>query len=613
VSLRTRLLIGYSVFVAALAALGGWSAWRLEELGAVADRILSENYESVVAAQTMKDTLERQDSAALFALLGHSDRAFPQLLDNRQRFDQALERAAHNLTEAGEAQLIAAIRRDRELYYRLFDEFMNGVPHTADYFALLEPRFNQLRMDCDRLLRLNQEAMLRKSGEAQRVARQAQTMTLAIAIALVVAGIGLAWALATRIVAPVRELTAATSRIADGNLDSTVSVASRDELGALAQSFNTMAGHLRDLRQSDLGKLMTEQRTTAAAIDWMYDPVLVTDGSARVTRLNRAAERLFGPDDKLIGRLITDAVSDRRISIAVTEVLESGHESRADELSAPLVIRVDGVDRSYHLRSTPMRDSNGSLLGAVTLLEDVTHLREVDRLKSEFVATASHELRTPLTTLQMGIGLLNEQMAAGATDRQREILDMCRQDAARLDRLVGDLLDLSKIDAGQMTPQMRPIPAGSLIRDALGPTRVRVEGKGIVLRLDLQPDLPPVMADQSQIDRVMSNLITNAVNATPTGGHITVSAHRLGQQIAIAVADTGRGIPREYLPRIFTRFVQVPGGATGSAGLGLAISQRIVEAHSGQITVHSELGRGATFTFTLPIASSAPSREATRT
>ena len=230
------------------------------------------------------------------------------------------------------------------------------------------------------------------------------------------AGLILAFTLATRIVKPVHELTTATSRIAGGDLDSTVSVASRDELGMLAQSFNMMAGHLRDLRQSDLGKLVLEQRTTAAAIDWMYDPVLVTDNKAHVTRLNRAAERLFGPAAKLIGRPIAEAVADSRIATAVEEVLESGAESGADEAAALLVISVDGGERSYHLRSTPMRDEQGHLVGAVTLLEDVTHLREVDRLKSEFVATASHELRTPLTTLQMGIGLLGEEIA-GKRDR----------------------------------------------------------------------------------------------------------------------------------------------------------------------------------------------------
>ena len=334
-SLRTRLLVGYLVFLGALAALGGWSAWRLEEVGAVAHRILSENYESVVAAQNMKESLERQDSAALFALLGRTELAVRQLKEHRQRFDAAFERAANNLTEPGEAQIIAAIRRERDDYYSAFDQFMASLPSEPEnrgadsYFDRIEPRFDTLRATCDRLLHLNQEAMLRKSAEAERVAGRALAMTLGIAGALVIAGLLLAFTLATRIVSPVRELTTATSRIAGGDLDSTVSVASRDELGVLAQSFNTMAGHLRDLRQSDLGKLVVEQRTTAAAIDWMYDPVLVTDNTAHVTRLNRAAERLFGPSrGLLIGRPIAEAVSDSRIATAVAEVLESQGEVR---------------------------------------------------------------------------------------------------------------------------------------------------------------------------------------------------------------------------------------------------------------------------------------------
>ena len=232
-------------------------------------------------------------------------------------------------------------------------------------------------------------------------------------------------------------------------------------------------------------------------------------------------------------------------------------------------------------------------------------MHEIDRLKSEFVAAASHELRTPLTTLLMGIGLLQEQMSGTATEREREILAMCREDGARLDRLVGDLLDLSKIESGRMTPALAAVPAAALVRDAVESSRLRVERKGLGLRLELDSALPDVMVDRSQIERVVSNLMANAVAATPAGGRITVSARRLDDRIAVSIADTGRGIPSEYLPRLFSPFVQVPGAATGSAGLGLAISQRIIEAHGGQIAALSEIGRGATFTFTLPVAGAA--------
>jgi len=432
-SLRAKLLTTYLVFVAALAALGAWGAWRLEQAGAVSQRILSENYESVVAAQSMKESLERQDSAALFAELGRTDRARRQLEEHRQRFDAAFARAAGNITESGEREVIEEIRRARDEYYGAFDE-------TADYFGRIEPRFDALRADVDRLLQLNQAAMLRKSADASRLTGRSIVMTVLVSAALVIAGLGFAVRLSTQ------------------------------------------------------------------------------------------------------------------------------------------------IDR------------------------------DAERLKTEFVGTASHELRTPLTTLQMGIDLLDEQISPQATVRQREILSMCREDAARLERLVADLLDLSKIESGRMQPVMSSIAAGALVTGALQPSRPRVEASGIELQVQIDPDLPPVMADPSQIERVVANLIANAVNATPRGGRILVAAHRTDNRVEVSVSDTGRGIPREYLPRLFGKFMQVPGSATGSAGLGLAISQRIVRAHGGDIRAASEPGRGATFSFVLPVAGKSPNsaKETTR-
>ncbi len=609
-SLRAKLILSYAAFLVAVAALGGWSVWQLERMGAVARRILAENYASVVAAQDMKENLERQDSAALFALLGRREAAARQLGDHRQRFDAAFEVAAHNITEIGEAEVIAAIKRDRDDYYRRFDELLHEPTSgsdshaTDDYFARLEPQFDLVRADCDRLLHLNQEAMLVKAADAGRTAGQALVMTLAVAAALIVAGVILAFALANTIVRPLHELTSATSRIASGALDSVVPVQTKDELGVLAGSFNRMAERLRELRRSDFGKVVLAQQMTEAAIDSLYDPVLVTDAEGRVTKLNHAAERLFGSESTSLGRPIAQVATDSRIAAAVADVLESQQVVAREELGAALPLIVDGAERSFHLRSTPMRDPDGRLAGAVTLLEDVTHLREIDRLKSEFIAAASHELRTPLSTIRMGVDLLLETAPAALTSKQREMLSMCHDDAVRLEQLVEELLDLARIESGRAVPKPVAIPTMPLLRDAIEPLRLQVEAKELTLRLVDDSSLPMVLADRSQIERVLANLVANAVSATPRRGMITITALPVGGFVAVSVSDTGRGIPREYLPRIFSPFVQVPGAATGSAGLGLAISQRIVQAHGGQLSVQSEAGHGATFTFTLPIAAS---------
>ncbi len=420
-SLRARLLATYLVFVAGLALLGAWSSWRLEQAGAVSQRILSENYESVVAAQSMKESLERLDSAVLFAELGHPERAARQMDEHRKRFDAALVRAAGNITEPGERDIIEAIRRTRDEYYRSFED-------RSEYFTDIEPRFDILRTEVDRLLHLNQEAMLRKSADAGRVTGRSIVMTIAVSTALVLAGLGFAVRLSSQI---------------------------------------------------DM---------------------------------------------------------------------------------------------------------------------------EAERLKTEFVGTASHELRTPLTTLQMGIHLLDEQLSPHATVRQREILAMCREDAARLEHLVGDLLDLSKIESGRVKPVLSPIAADVLVTSALEHSRARIEAGGIALNVKVERDLPVVMADPSQIERVLANLIANAVTATQPGGRIVVAARHAGHVVEVSVSDTGRGIPPEYLPRLFEKFMQVPGSATGSAGLGLAVSRQIVRAHGGEIRATSEPGHGATFTFVLPVA-----------
>ena len=598
-SLKTRLLTGYGVFIAALVVLGAWSAWRLYDMGKVSRRIISENYDSVVAAEEMKESLERQDSAALFALLGAREKALTQLPEHRVRFDQNLEKAANNITEPGEAEAVAAIRRDREIYYARFDQFDPG-PTVDQYFAQLEPQFNKLRADCEHLLQLNQRAMLAKSEAAAGVAQLWFYRTLFIAGLLVALGLALAFFLARRIVGPLQRLTESTARIAGGDLNARVEIDSHDEVGALAAEYNRMAENLRQLRDSDLGKLLVAQQTTEAAIDSLYDPVIVTDADGQVTKLNPAAEEIFGSAKENAGMHVGEVARDSRIASAVAETLASQRPVAVEEMSSVLPLAVAGSERAFRLRTTPMRDHD-HLLGAVTLLEDITHLREIDRLKSDFIATASHELRTPLTSVQMGVYLLLERAAGELTDKQVEVLSACREDCERLDKLMRDLLDLSRIEAGESKPALALVRTRELIDEATDELRPQVESKGLHFKVDTPVTLPTVRVDRTQVERVLTNLVVNAIRYTQQG-EIRISAQPRGNAVAVSVSDTGSGIPPEYLPHIFDKFVQVPGATTGGAGLGLAISRLIVEAQGGQISVQSEKGKGSTFTFTLPVA-----------
>ncbi|HEY0723398.1 MAG TPA: HAMP domain-containing protein, partial [Pyrinomonadaceae bacterium] len=276
-TLRSKVLTGYAVFIAALVVLGAWSAWRLHEMGKVSRRIISENYDSVVAAQEMKESLEHRD---------------------RARFDQSLQKAANNITEPGEAEAIAAIRRDRDIYFQHFDAIAAA----------------QLRADCEHLLQLNQRAMFRKAEVAAGVAQLWFYRTLLIAGILVAASVFLAFVLARRIVGPLQRLTENTVRIASGDLNARVAVDSNDEVGVLAAEYNRMADNLRQLRNSDKGKLLVAQQTTEAAIDSLFDPVIVTDAEGRVTKLNPAAEEIFGSENENRGMHVGEVARDVRIA-----------------------------------------------------------------------------------------------------------------------------------------------------------------------------------------------------------------------------------------------------------------------------------------------------------
>lgn len=592
------------------------------KMGDVSRRIISNNYDSVIAAQEMKESLERQDSAALFALLGARGRAAEQAHEHRTRFDANFQKAANNITEPGEPEVIETIGHDRDAYYKMFDAFLArvnasgvdapvadpAVPERVpaerrEYFTRLEPQFNKLRADCNHLLQLNQQAMLAKSEAAGGSARHWFYLTLLIAGLLVGAGLALAFFLANRIVKPLQELTVTTTRIAGGDLNAKVEVTSHDEVGVLAAEYNRMAASLRQLRRSDMGQLLIAQQTTEAAIDALYDPVIVTDAEGCVTKLNRAAAEIFGSEEGNTGKHVGEIASDTRIAGAVAEALRSQRPVAGEGSSSVLPLAVDGLERAFRLRTTPMRDTEKHLLGAVTLLEDITHLREIDRLKSEFIAAASHELRTPLTSVQMGVHLLLEGALGELTDSQSEVLQACRQDCERLDKLMRDLLDLSKIEAGESQPQLAPVRARDLIATAVKELRPQVEAKGLRLHVDAPVNLPQVEVDRAQIERVINNLVINAIRYT-RNGEIKITAERRNDHVAISVSDTGSGIPSEYLARIFDKFVQVPGAQAGGAGLGLAISKSLVEAHDGQISVQSEEGHGTTFTFTLPVAAS---------
>jgi two-component system, NtrC family, sensor histidine kinase KinB len=238
----------------------------------------------------------------------------------------------------------------------------------------------------------------------------------------------------------------------------------------------------------------------------------------------------------------------------------------------------------------------------VLLLRDVTRLKEVERLKNDFVMAASHELRTPLTSMSMSIDLLNEHVAPKLNAKDKDLIHTAHEEVQRMKALVNDLLDLSKMEAGKINLELDNLRVKSIFDQIMDLFRNQIEVKNIKLTSELREDLPSVKADENKIMWVLTNLLSNALRYVPIGGHIRLFADKIGPHVQVSVSDDGSGIPIEYQSKIFQKFVQINGQESGGTGLGLAICKEIVRAHRGTIWVESSPGHGSTFTFTLPIA-----------
>ena len=472
------------------------------------------------------------------------------------------------------------------------------------YHEVILPFFRSTRDTCVKLREINHETMYATSNRAGHLSVQAVLSMLVIGTLAVIIGIVFSFFISRLISRPVTELKEAALQIAEGNYEVQVPAQSSSEMALLAEQFNQMAQKLKKYREMNIEQIIAEKLKSEAIIQSVDDGIIVVDDQLVINNINPKAALIFGVHkDSLLGRHFVEAVRDERLFDLLKQSLETGRPPQLHEGEDMFTISSEGGSQHYQFSILPMRSSSGAIQGVVLLLRDITRLRELDRLKSEFVLTASHELRTPLTSVSMAVDLLMESAGPKLTDKERELLEACHEDVQRLRAMVNDLLDLSKIEAGKLALSFERVLPSFLGDQALAVIRPQTEARHIELASEIPEDLPAVLADPNKIVWVLVNLLANAVRHTPDGGHIRVKGERVGGQVHLSVADDGEGVPYDIQSRIFDKFVQVKRDSDiGGSGLGLAICKEVVRAHRGTIWLDSVPGQGSTFTFTIPVA-----------
>lgn len=404
----------------------------------------------------------------------------------------------------------------------------------------------------------------------------------------------MAWLTARRLIAPVEQITLIAQEMAGGILDNEIRVEGEGELDDLAWSINYMA---RELRKNLAG--ITEERNRARAIlNSMADGVIALNKHGRVILLNPVVENIFKTKEtECVGQELIKVIRNHELEQLFNRALYSLQPTLVNDLQV-----LTPEPRLLRIHVSPLKGSSGRKIGVVCLLRDVTEQRRLEQIRTEFVANVSHELRTPLTSIN---GFL-ETLLDGAIDNPkvaRNFLEIMNGESKRLARLIDDLLKLSSLEDRKSSLNKQPVNLRGVINQTVRMFSSQAREKGIEIMASLPKEMPEVPGERGFLEQVMVNLLDNAIKYTLPGGKIEIGALEIGNNIKVYVADSGIGIPKESLPRIFERFYRVDKARSrdiGGTGLGLSISKHIVEAHGGKIVVESD-SEGSTFSFTLPL------------
>ena len=351
---------------------------------------------------------------------------------------------------------------------------------------------------------------------------------------------------------------------------------------------------------STLQDIAKEKSRMGVLVHQLTGGVMATDTQKKIALANPAFLKMidyFGQD--VIGQPVTGIVRNEKIEKMIDEALAMPSEEFSD-----FTEEMELGKNILSVRCIPFRDRLNRNLGTITVMNDITALKKIDQLKTDFVNMVAHEIRSPLNSIAMQLKVILDGLAGSVTDKQKEILDRASQKINALSNLSTELLDLASIESGLITQEKEKFHIRSLLEDQVAFFQQSAAAKGISLELDALPDLPPILANKSNIEEVFSNLITNAIKYSPENGKITILAVTVKTHLCVSVSDTGFGIPAEDLPKIFDRFYRVKNEKTRyitGTGLGLPIVKSILEAHNGKIKVESEPDKGSTFYVYLPL------------
>ncbi len=589
--LRTRLFLGFSALMT-VALLGLLLALvSVVQMAKSQEKLIRENFGVIEINQQLRQSLSNH---LLLLVRGQRDDA--ALTEARTSFEAAL---AQGLSQAARSDDRHAYQAIGEAYARLTDEL--DAPSTPQASLLednaLSQAFNHVR---ELMVDMQQSAYDQIRDTEIRSRERAQLLAGLLGLtgmAVLLIGFVTAHSFARRFGDPIEQLSSVADQIGRGDFNISLPASPIAELSSLIRRFGLMAQALHDFKQTNVEALVNGQQRLQALLDSIDDGLLIIDRQGRLEHANPVAQRQLAWESEHLGSTLGQALGYPELDEAARQVLDDKPLSGPPE---DLVIEADGERRLLSWRMSPVNHHDGRISGAVMVLHDVTDQRTFERVRNEFVLRASHELRTPVTGMQMAFSLLRERTHYPENSREADLFSTVYEEMQRLVTLINDLLNFSRYQSGQQKLERVPCEPAELLEQARQRFQPTAAQNDIDIKLELQTPLPSLLLDRQQMERMLDNLLSNALRHTPDGGEIRLLARHHGERVILSVEDNGEGIPYSQQARIFEPFVQI-GRRRGGAGLGLALCKEIAQLHGGRIGVHSRIGHGTIFYIALPI------------
>ena len=591
IKLRTRLFLSISALITV--ALMGLvlGVFGVMQMAKTQEALIRNNFITLDLGLKLRQTLGDQ-----LILMLHNEPDTAELKATSEQYlkllDEGIEHERkHNLTSG-----FAKARVDYVSFLEAFNQTHRQGLNLSNNNDLTN-RFNALRNGLIDEHRKALETINTAQAQARERAMVIATVLGLVGVAVLIIGFITAHGIARRFGAPIEALAKAADNIGKGNFEVVLPLSSATEMNLLTRRFGIMAEALRQHQATNVDELLAGQQRLQAVLDSIDDGLLMIDQEGRLEHLNPVAQRQLGWDEGRLGQPLGEALQRPELDQQLLTVLRGGSLERLPE---DLSVDIEGETRLLTYSLTPVSQPKGPILGAVMVLHDVTEQRAFERVRSEFVLRASHELRTPVTGMHMAFGLFLERAHFDPQSREADLLNTVNEEMQRLMQLINDLLNFSRYQNGMQKLTLAPCDLQEMLEQAQARFADRANAKDVEFVIDLQSPLPRLNADQAQLERVLDNLIDNALRHTPIGGQIRLQARRHGERMIISVEDNGEGIAYSQQGRIFEPFVQV-GRKKGGAGLGLALCKEIVQLHGGRIGVYSRPGQGTQFYMALPL------------